>query len=147
MEMGFRVTSPSMNHLTAVEVLLRSADLPVEGLADHFPGGYVVVEQAGRVVACARLEVYGRSGLLRSVAALPELRREGLGRVLVRDRLDRAREMRLDGVYPLTTTAADYFPRLGFRPVERSAVPEALGRSHEFASVCPASATALVFPL
>jgi amino-acid N-acetyltransferase len=141
------VTLATSAQLALVEELLRRAGLPVEGLADQFPGGYVVVQRAGAVVACAGLEVYGTCGLLRSVAVQPELRREGLGRALVAKLLDRARELRLEAVYLLTTTATDYFPRLGFRPVARAAVPEALARAPELANICPSSATVFVFPL
>ena len=101
----------------------------------------------GRVVACAGLEVYGQSGLLRSVAVVSELRGEGLGKVLVGNLLERAHELRLDVVYLLTTTAADYFRRLGFRPVERGDLPEAFAHSPEFARICPASATTLFLRL
>jgi amino-acid N-acetyltransferase len=44
----------------------------------------------------------------------------------------------------LTTTAAGFFPRFGFRAVERATVPVALQASVEFRSACPASATAMV---
>jgi amino-acid N-acetyltransferase len=98
------VTVATNENMAAVEALLAGAGLPLQGLADHFPDGYLVAERAGALVACAGLEVYGGSGLLRSVAVLPELRREGLGRVLVSELLDRARELRLDAVYLLTTT-------------------------------------------
>jgi amino-acid N-acetyltransferase len=51
-----------------------------------------------------------------------------------------ARERRLAGVYLLTTTAADFYDRFGFRPFPRAEVPEAVAGSPEFASICPSSA-------
>lgn len=43
-------------------------------------------------------------------------------------------------MYLLTTTAENYFPAFGFRPVDRSAVPTELMASPEFQGACPASA-------
>ncbi len=40
----------------------------------------------------------------------------------------------------ITETAADYFPRLGYEIVPRSAVPADLAASVEFTSACSASA-------
>ena len=48
-------------------------------------------------------------------------------------------------VYLLTTTAGGYFPRLGFRLVERSEIPTTVQGSVEFTAVCPASALAMVY--
>jgi hypothetical protein len=42
---------------SAVEELLRSAGLPVEGVADQFEDGYVVAESADGIVGVAGLEV------------------------------------------------------------------------------------------
>jgi amino-acid N-acetyltransferase len=47
-------------------------------------------------------------------------------------------------VFLLTETAADFFPRFGFRPVARTAVPAAVQQSVEFSSACPASALVMV---
>ena len=41
---------------------------------------------------------------------------------------------------PLTTTAADYFARLGFVRIDRDAAPPAIRATAQFASLCPASA-------
>jgi amino-acid N-acetyltransferase len=107
----------------------------------------VTATRDGVLVGCAALEVYGRTGLLRSVAVEPSLQRSGVGRALVSDRLAAARAMKLDAVYLLTTTAADYFPRLGFIPGDRQNAPAELASSPEFASVCPSSAKCLVLRL
>ena len=54
-----------------------------------------------------------------------------------------AEQAGLEAVYLLTTTAAGYFPKLGFVPVERAAVPEEIRASGEFSSVCPSSAVVM----
>jgi N-acetylglutamate synthase-like GNAT family acetyltransferase len=129
--------------LEAVVAIVREAGLPTAGLMDAFPGGYVVVSSGSGIIATAGLEVHDRVGLLRSLAVVPTQRGAGLGRLVVEDRLRAAREQHLDAVYLLTTTAADYFRRLGFEDTSRSAVPNALRSASEFATICPASALCL----
>jgi amino-acid N-acetyltransferase len=95
------------------------------------------------IVGAAGVEVYGRSGLLRSVAVDPAWRGRGLGMQLTRERLAWAEARGLDTVYLLTTTAAGFFPRLGFAPVDRDAVPATVRESTQFAGVCPSTAAVL----
>jgi amino-acid N-acetyltransferase len=128
-----------------VRRLLVEAELPEAGLLDQFPSAYAVAKRDGQLVGVAGLEVYGASGLLRSVAVAPARRRSGLGRALVASRLAAAREARLEAVYLLTLSAADFFRALGFVPARRDAVPAAIAASPELAGVCPASATCLAF--
>lgn len=128
----------------AVVSLVRMSDLPTDGIADAFPGGYSVVRVGETVVGTAGLEAHGDSGLLRSVAVSPGCQGGGLGKLLVHDRLAAAKERRLREVYLLTTTAAPFFRRLGFDQVPRSAVPAEVQASSEFSSVCPATAECLV---
>jgi arsenate reductase len=137
----------SPGDLEAVTALVAAAGLPTAGLADGFPAGYAVVRAGPEIVAVAGLEIHGDVGLLRSVAVAPSQRGAGLGRLLVEDRLRAAGEHKLRAVYLLTTTAADYFRRLGFVDVRRADAPAGLQGSSEFATVCPASAVSLVKPL
>jgi arsenate reductase len=126
--------------LAAVRDLAARCELPVEGLADQFPAGYVVARRDGAVVGAAGLEVHGADGVLRSVVVAPSERGGGLGVALTADRIVAARARGLDAVYLLTTTAADFYDRFGFRPFPRAEVPEAVARCPEFASICPSTA-------
>ena len=129
--------------LAAVHHLLEAASLPTEGLEEQFGPGYALALEGDRIVGAAGIERYGRSGLLRSVVTAPEARRRGIAEALTRNRLDWAATEGLDMVYLLTTTAAGYFPRLGFEPVDRTEVPAEVQASREFSSICPASAVAM----
>jgi arsenate reductase len=121
----------------AVERVLTNAKLPLDGLSDQFPSAYVLVRRDSEVIGLAGLEAFGRSGLLRSVVVDPDARSRGIAHALVADRLAAARHAGLDGVYLLTTTAADYFARRGFVRVERASLPAELTASSELgASVC-----------
>jgi N-acetylglutamate synthase-like GNAT family acetyltransferase/SAM-dependent methyltransferase len=127
----------------AMAALLGEVDLPTDGLAEHFGAAWVA--RAGAVIAgTAALEVYGDAALLRSVAVRPAYRGEGIGERLVRAALAWAQQDGVSNVYLLTSTAGAYFPRLGFRAVERSGVPAAVRDSVEFTTVCPASALVMV---
>jgi amino-acid N-acetyltransferase len=129
--------------LDAVRRLLQANALPLDDLDRHFDTA-VVARQDGRVVGAAALEVYGDGGLLRSVVVARESRGAGVGERLVHSVLALAQSKHLPAVYLLTTTAASYFPKLGFVEVSRDHVPAGVQQSVEFASACPASATVLM---
>lgn len=117
--------------LPAIEQLLQESGLPTAGVAEHLTG-FVVVQEGDRVVASAGLEVYDRSALLRSVAVDPAYRNRGLAAGLVRGLLESGRGRGVAEVFLLTTTAADYFRRLGFTPIPRGDVPRTVQASREF---------------
>ncbi|HXF81654.1 MAG TPA: GNAT family N-acetyltransferase, partial [bacterium] len=72
----------------AIEALLAANDLPTVGVADHLRG-FVVAEEAARVVGAAGAEVYGRHALLRSVVVDPAHRGRGIAGRLVDRVLER----------------------------------------------------------
>ena len=124
----------------AVAALLERTALPPDGLDEQFGEPYAVAVADGRIVGAAGVEVYGDAGLLRSVAVDPAWQGKGLGQRLTEERLRWAASRGLDSVYLMTTTAAGFFPRLGFAPVARDEVPAAVRGSLQFASVCPSTA-------
>lgn len=136
------IRSARASDLTAVERLLQGAGLTTAGVAEHFPG-FQVAEEAGLIVGTAGLEHYGRSALLRSVAVDPAHRNHGIARDLVTRMLDHARTLEVSEVFLLTTSAADYFRRLGFEPVAREAVHPEVQVSPEFDDACCATAQAM----
>jgi amino-acid N-acetyltransferase len=125
--------------LPAVLDLLARNGLPTQGLAEHATVT-LVAREAGQIVGSADLEVYGSDALLRSVAVEQRLRGQGLGRRLTQSALDQARALGITGVYLLTETAGDFFPRFGFHPITRDEVPAGVRRSIEFTSACPDTA-------
>jgi amino-acid N-acetyltransferase len=126
----------------AIAALLRGLELPTDGVADWLDR-FWVGEYAGAVVGVAGMERYGDAGLLRSVAVAPEWRGSGIERALVDRVLDDGRIAGIKDVFLLTTTAEQYFPRMGFACVDRECVPAAVRTSAEFTGACPASATVM----
>ncbi|TLY54076.1 MAG: GNAT family N-acetyltransferase, partial [Gemmatimonadetes bacterium] len=78
--------------------------------------------------------------LLRSVAVAAAVRGQGLGQRLTTAALELASRHGVRTVYLLTETAGEFFPKLGFTMIERSAVDPAVQVSQEFTTACPASA-------
>ena len=137
------ITPARPEDLAAISRLLIADDLPLDGLADHL-ATTVVARNEGHVVGAAGLEIYRDGGLLRSVVIERGFRGSGLGRQLVEAVTGLAREKGLPALYLLTTTAATYFPKLGFVAISKDQVPASVRQSVEFTSACPASASALM---
>lgn len=130
----------------AIRALLETAQLPLEGAQEHI-GNFLVAVNGNAIVACAGFEDYGGSILLRSVAVAPASRGSGTGAAIVAAVLDAARQCGARYAVLLTTTAADYFARRGFRVISREQAPEAVQQSAEFRGACPASATVMMLDL
>ena len=129
--------------VAAMLSLLTASGLPTEGLVDHLASALVARDGAS-VVACAAVELYGDAALLRSVAVRDGARGRGLGERIARAVLEMARQRGVRAVYLLTTTAGEYFARLGFKSVARDAVPAAVRSSPEFTRLCPDSAQVMM---
>jgi amino-acid N-acetyltransferase len=137
-----KIRNATNSDFPAVEQLLLSSRLPIEGVRENF-SGFVVAEDAGTIAGAIGLERYGSAALLRSAVVSPANRGAGVGRQLVESLLQRAREDGIDEVYLLTTTAEKYFPRFGFARTTRAAVPETVKESAEFRGACPDTAVVM----
>jgi amino-acid N-acetyltransferase len=120
---------------SGIETLLTAFDLPTAGIGEQI-SGFVVAEDSGAIVASAGLEVYSRAALLRSVAVRPDHQGRGLARMLVLQLLERARANGIERVFLLTTTAAEYFRRIGFEAIADSTVDPAVRASKELGDCC-----------
>ena len=136
--MKIRAEGAQPHDLPVVLDLLRRADLPTEGVAEHFRN-FVVVRDDACVVGAAGLELCGEDGLLRSVVVEPASRGSGLGALLVEGACDLARRSELRGLYVLTTTAREYFVGQGFADCPRDEAPAGIRESWEFRAGCPSS--------
>lgn len=137
-----RVRAAKPDDLAAVERLLVTSNLPLEGVREALPT-FVVAVAGDDVVGVAGMEVRGQHALLRSVAVDPAWRSHGLGRALVTRAIADAEAKGLDALYLLTTTAERYFPSFGFHQVTRDEVPDEVRTTAEFTHACPDSAVVM----
>jgi len=133
----------SADDLEAVLALLGKANLPVEGVAEHF-GEFFVARLDGKLIGCVGQERYGEVTLLRSLAVAPDLQCCGLGKALTARLLDEALAAGTHEVVLLTTTAKDFFARLfGFAETERKHFGETFANSPEWRLPCCSSAVCM----
>lgn len=140
--MGARLRAATAADLPVVERLLVDAGLITAGVPEHIDH-FLLAEEDGRIVASAGLERYGAQALLRSVAVAPQYRNRGLARDLVSRILQDAVADRVREIYLFTSTAPDYFHRLGFESIGREDVAEPVRVSQEYGACC-ADAQAMV---
>lgn len=139
--------------LHPVMALLAAAHLAPNALDAQFGPQFAVAcnTATGDLIGACGIEVYrdgaGEHGLLRSAVVDAGWRGDGLGAALTADRIAWAERSGLAGLYLLTETAADYWPRFGFARIDRGAAPAGVMAAHEWQSGCPASAVAMTLPL
>jgi len=139
----FTILPAQSGDTEAIRNLLGNADLPSEDFAQHLPH-FWTARQNGTLAGAVGLEIYGETGLLRSLVVDTTYRGQGLGIKLCEQIFAYAQENSVKELYLLTTTAADFFPKLGFHIIDRDRVPQAIQATEEFASICPATAVCMV---
>lgn len=130
------------DQLAPLQALLNANGLPAGDCAeqaDIFCG----IFEGDELVAAGGLEPAQQYALLRSVVVRESHRGRGLAQLITQHLLRRAEREQRAAVYLLTETATAYFAGLGFQPVERCAVPPAITRTRQFASLCPQSASCM----
>lgn len=141
-QFSFKRAEPS--DFQAISRLLGSVDLPIEGVSENIDNFLVARDLEGQLIGVAGVEVYGESGLLRSVAVSVEHRGQGLGQLLVKGCIAQAKKQRVRRLYLLTETAEKFMKRFGFRRTERELVDTALQSSEEFKGACPDTAVTML---
>ncbi|MGY5852867.1 MAG: arsenic resistance N-acetyltransferase ArsN2 [Candidatus Thorarchaeota archaeon] len=123
--------------LDLVLQLLNKVNLPIEGVKENFHNFLILRESTETgIIGCIGLEVYGSNAILRSVAVHPEYQRKGVGVKLLNGAIDLARSIQVDKLYLLTDTAEHYFLNHGFEYIDRTTVPQSIGNSNEFTTLC-----------
>jgi arsenate reductase len=139
---SIRIGPASRDELPAILALLERLHLPssdVGGAGQRF-----LVARSGReLVGAVALERHGDDALLRSLAVVPRLQATGLGKALYREAVAQARGTGTRALYLLTTTAAPFFEKAGFRRIDRASAPAGVSSSQEFKALCPSSAVCL----
>jgi len=120
-----------------VRQLLGECGLPVSDLAADRLDGFLVAEDSNALVGLIGLEVFGRTGLLRSLVVAGNVRSSGLGGKLVGALESAAQVAGITQLWLLTVDAERFFERQGFSIVDRESAPEQIRRTEEFSGLCP----------
>ncbi len=124
----------------AIEALLAACGLAAMAVAAGLER-FLVVDRGG-VAGVVGSEYTPGAALIRSLAVAPAVRKAGVAAALMDEVLARARAAGGSAAYLFTDTAAGYFARRGFVPVERAEVPAAFLASPAV-SACCSSAVAM----
>lgn len=127
-----------------VEKLLLDAELPVDDLRNSNKVLLFGDDRAQQISAVVGLERYGSNALIRSLAVAPGGRGTGTGQRLVSFAEDQARAMGVKSLFLLTTTADEFFARLGYQVVSRDTAPPDIAGTPQFSELCPASSVFMV---
>jgi amino-acid N-acetyltransferase len=138
------INSASPSDVRSIKELLQAYHLPFEDITMEHLEHFFIIEGEDGLEGNIGIEICGEYGLLRSLVVAESKRGEGLGRVLTKHIEDYARDKNLKALYLLTTTAAEFFERLGFESAERATAPNVLQETKEFKSICPASAVCMM---
>jgi amino-acid N-acetyltransferase len=85
---------------------------------------FIVVESEGEIIGCGALHLYGMHlAEIRSITVTSKAKGKGAGEVLVKALLKEARHQSVTCVC-LFTRIPDFFGRMGFRPVNKEALPD-----------------------
>jgi protein-tyrosine-phosphatase/N-acetylglutamate synthase-like GNAT family acetyltransferase len=128
---------------TDFETALQAASLPTDDLAESKGKFFRFADRQGHHVGYGGIEFYGKDALLRSITVPPEAQKHGHGSAITRLLLRYADIQGAETGYLLTTNAAPFRGKLGFHPVDRSAVPAAILASPQASRLCPATAFVL----
>lgn len=139
---ALKIEHAQNNDLPAITVLLQEVNLPTEGI-EPFIDNFLVVRSPEAVagpeiiLGCVGLETYGEYALLRSLAVHPDRQHLGIGKQLINQIIQIAKEKFVSNIYILPETAEELFKNLGFTRIPRDTVPEVLLQSLEFTTLCP----------
>jgi amino-acid N-acetyltransferase len=87
---------------------------------------FVVAEYDNHIIGCAALYAFPAEhvGELAALAVHPDFRREGYGEALMNEIEQRARKLRLNQLFVLTTRTAHWFLERGFRTAAIADLPQ-----------------------
>ncbi len=116
-----------------MKALLEAHHLPtaeLETWLEHF----VVAERDGRVIGCGGLELYSEdsAGLVRSMAVEGDLHGTGVGRSILEQVEDHARELGVRHLFLFTLDAGPFYERCGYELVTYDAFPPSARSSFQY---------------
>lgn len=130
-----------LNHSdhTSITALLESYNLPVSDLKTA-PVVFYGIKKGKQLIAIGALEIIKPVALLRSVAVRSDHQKTGLGKRITTFLEKQAKELNIQRLYLLTTTAGSFFRQLNYREISRDLCPSEIRLTSEYSALCPSSA-------
>lgn len=128
----------------AITNLLQSNGLPVSDVTAAVLSGFLLAEDEQGLAGTVAIEVFGPTGLLRSLCTRQDLRGTGLGSALLATILEQARSQKVNRLYLLTESAGAFFAAHGFQKAERADLPAEIKATAQFRNLCPGSAVCML---
>ena len=129
----------AINDISEVELLLGRCSLPTSDLKDNYNIQLFGAYHNTKLIACVGVELYDNSALLRSLAVIPEYRKEGIGKILSEYIENYCKQNSVNELYLLTETAEHYFEKLGYKIQDREIAPVSIKGTTQFSGLCPGS--------
>jgi len=124
-----------------IAAIRRAVGLPAGDLTDDDLGTYRILWRSDRdSCGIVAVESYNPVALLRSLAVHPDDRGCSLGQSLVLDAEAHARAEGVRAMYLLTHDQEGFFERLGYRSIDRDAVPPVIADTPAFRNTRPDAA-------
>jgi amino-acid N-acetyltransferase len=135
------IVPASQNSFSAAIHLLKKNNLPTEDLD---PGKQLfVIEEDNKVVGTVAVEYDYNDALLRSLSVSEEKRNSGIGKELVDFAEDYVQKQGVQNIYLLTTTAAGFFSKRGYKIIDRNEAPDFIKNTREYAVICSSSSAVM----
>ncbi|SDM57446.1 amino-acid N-acetyltransferase [Geoalkalibacter ferrihydriticus] len=133
--------------LPSIKGLLTECDLYAEDLDAAKVNHLLLCRTEGQLAGVVGMEVFGETGLLRSLAVAPAFRERGIGSLLL-VRIERFAALQgARSFYLATEKAADFFAARGYTHLPTAEVPESVRAAPLFTELAARGASAMVKPL
>jgi amino-acid N-acetyltransferase len=129
---------------TNVKRILQECHLPVSDITPAHLKDFFASGDSSGLFGVIGLEVYGNVALLRSLAVLVKHRGAGVGKRLVVHAEKHALAQAVRTIYLLTTTADNFFSKLGYSSVSRDQAPSVIRGTAEFSTLCPSTSIFMI---
>lgn len=111
--------------------LLSACELPTLYLRKHLKS-FMIARADKRIIGVVGIEVYGRTGLFRSLCVDESFRGRGIAKTLNKKLLEYARMWKIDRLYLFTFYAEKFAAKLGFRKIGRKEIPKVIRSTWQF---------------
>lgn len=129
----------STEQLDKIKLLLAACELPTSDLAPSSAMVFFTLHADNKLAGVIGLEIHDTVALLRSLAVAPAQRKHDLGKSLVKFAEAYAEKHDIESLYLLTTTAEDFFSKLGYSIASREKAPSSIKATSQFSGLCPSS--------